>query len=94
MINYFKNRLNRLPRRLRATAAEVKEIQGVLHLRAQLSPGDPNKLAIAEGASNSWGGAIWWVLGCYRQDSPISLALGMAGLAFVLIGEPVINLFR
>lgn len=89
----MKLNLDHLPRRWKPTSAEIQEIRGALHLRAQLPPGDPNHLATADSAKNSWGGALMWALGRQWQDSPGFLAIGVICLAYVLIVEPLISLF-
>lgn len=89
----MKLNLKHLPRRVMPTAAEKQEIAGALHLRAQLEPGDPNKLATADGAQNSWGGGLMWEFGRLLQDSPVFLIIGLLTLGYVLIVDPLISMF-
>lgn len=88
----MKLNLNRLPRRIMPTTDQKRAISGALHLRAQLEPDDPNKLATADGAQNSWGGALMWELGRLLQDSPGFLIIGSLALGYLLILEPLISL--
>lgn len=89
----MKLNLNHLPRRIMPTTDEKRAISGALHLRAQLEPDDPNKLANADGAQNSWGGALMWELGRLWQDSPVFLVFGVLALGYVLIVNPLMSMF-
>lgn len=75
---------NHLPRRILPTAAERREIGDALHLRAQLMPGDPDKLVACAATKASWGGAVLYALGVALQDNPGFVAIGVG--AWLVIG--------
>lgn len=81
----MKSCFNHLPRRFKPTEAERREISVALHLRAQLPPDDPNRLADADGAKHSWGGAFLWAIGCLWQDAPFFLLFGSFALLYTLV---------